>query len=165
MFIRRTPTRRNADGAAYHTFRLVESRREGTRVRLPTLLNLGSAFVQRSWVFDGNAVEGRTLEALLTDLSAPSGALVVMDRGIATEANLTWLKEPGYRYLVMRREAQRMAPEGETTLTTAWAGITKHPGHRRGRPQGKGTQVGEDADGGDDADRSRGVPARGTPDS
>ena len=44
MFIRRTPTRCNADGVAYHTFRLVESRREGARVRLSTLLNLGSAF-------------------------------------------------------------------------------------------------------------------------
>ncbi|MDP1904491.1 MAG: IS1634 family transposase, partial [Pseudomonadota bacterium] len=65
----------------------------------------GSGFVRRSRVFDGNAVEGRTLETMLTDLSAPSGALVVMDRGIATEANLAWLKEKGYRYLVMSREA------------------------------------------------------------
>ena len=79
----------------------------------------GSGFVQRSRVFDGNAVEGRTLETMLTDLSAPSGALVVMDRGIATEANLAWLKGKGYRYLVMSREALRIAPEGETTLTTA----------------------------------------------
>ncbi|MDZ4202002.1 MAG: IS1634 family transposase [Gallionella sp.] len=79
----------------------------------------GSGFVRRSRVFDGNAVEGRTLETMLTDLSAPIGALVVMDRGIATEANLAWLKEKGYRYLVMSREALRIAPEGETTLTTA----------------------------------------------
>ena len=79
----------------------------------------GSGFVQRSRVFDGNAVEGRTLEAMLTDLSAPRGALVVMDRGIATEANLVWMKERGYRYLVMSREALRITPEGETTLTTA----------------------------------------------
>ena len=29
------------------------------------------------------------------------------DRGIATEANLLWLREHGYRYLVVSRERQR----------------------------------------------------------
>ena len=44
MFIRRTVTRRLASGEAYHSYRLVESRREGARVRQATLLNLGSHF-------------------------------------------------------------------------------------------------------------------------
>ena len=44
MFIRRTATRRSASGEVYHTYRLVESRREGGRVRQVTLLNLGSHF-------------------------------------------------------------------------------------------------------------------------
>jgi hypothetical protein len=68
-------------------------------------------------------VECRTLEAMLTDLGAPVGALVVMDRaGVAneaTEANLAWLRENGYRYLVMSREGPRIQPEGAVTLTTA----------------------------------------------
>jgi transposase len=79
----------------------------------------GSGFVRRSQVFAGNAVEHRTLEGMLTSLSAPAGALVVMDRGIATEANLAWLREHGYRYLVVSREAQRVQPTGEVTVTTA----------------------------------------------
>ena len=79
----------------------------------------GSGFVRRSQVFAGNAVEWRTLEAMLNGLSAPPGALVVMDRGIATEANLAWLREHGYRYLVVSREAGRVQPEGEATVTTA----------------------------------------------
>ncbi len=79
----------------------------------------GSGFVKRSRVFAGNAVEWRTLEGMLTGLGAPAGALVVVDRGIATEANLVWLKANGYRYLVVSREAERVQPEGEVTVTTA----------------------------------------------
>ena len=76
------------------------------------LLTLGlvldaSGFVKRSQVFAGNAVEARTLDAMLKGLQAPAGALVVMDRGIATEQNLAWLKAQGYRYLVVSRERTR----------------------------------------------------------
>jgi hypothetical protein len=56
---------------------------------------------------------------MLTELGAPPGALVVMDRGIATAANLTWLQAQGYRYLVVSRERSRMRPTGDRTLTTA----------------------------------------------
>ena len=47
------------------------------------------------------------LEEMLEGLEAPAGALVVMDRGLATEANLAWLKAQGYRYLVVSRERTR----------------------------------------------------------
>ena len=42
-------------------------------------------------------------------------ALVVMDAGIATEANLIWLGEHGYRYLVVSRERARQF-EAETAI-------------------------------------------------
>jgi len=76
------------------------------------LLTLGlvldaSGFVKRSQVFAGNAVEARTLATMLKDLQASAGSLVVMDRGIATEENLTWLRTQGYRYLVVSRERMR----------------------------------------------------------
>jgi transposase len=67
----------------------------------------GSGFVRRSEVFAGNVAEMRTLEEMLSDLNAPAGSLVVMDRGIATEENLGWLREQGYRYLVVSRERSR----------------------------------------------------------
>ena len=57
--------------------------------------------------FAGNAVECRTLEEMLIGLAAPAGAMVIMDRGIATAANLVWLVEHGYRYLVVSRERER----------------------------------------------------------
>jgi hypothetical protein len=80
----------------------------------------GSGFIRRSRVFAGNAVECRTLEEMLTGLAAPSGAMVIMDRGIATAANLAWLKARGYRYLVVSRERERrFDAEGATTLCSA----------------------------------------------
>jgi transposase len=80
----------------------------------------GSGFVRRSEVFDGNVVEGTTLEGMLQALAAPAGALVVMDRGIATEENLIWLREQGYRYLVVSRERHRQFDSSEASnLRTA----------------------------------------------
>jgi len=80
----------------------------------------GSGFVRRSEVFDGNVVEGTTLAGMLQRLRAPAGALVVMDRGIATEENLLWLREQGYRYLVVSRERQRQFDPSEASdLQTA----------------------------------------------
>ena len=79
----------------------------------------GSGFIRRSRVFAGNAVECRTLEGMLTGLGAPPGALVIMDRGIATAANLAWLKERAYRYLVVSRERERRFDgDGAESLTT-----------------------------------------------
>lgn len=44
MYIRRVTTRRTASGETSHSYRLVESRREGGRVRQVALLNLGRHF-------------------------------------------------------------------------------------------------------------------------
>ena len=76
------------------------------------LLTLGlmldaSGFVRRSQVFAGNVREHRTLAGMLAALRAPAGALVVMDRGVATEDQVTWLRDNGYRYLVVSRERHR----------------------------------------------------------
>jgi len=80
----------------------------------------GSGFVRRSQVFDGNVVEGTTLEGMLQGLGAPAGALVVMDRGIATEENVAWLRAHGYRYLVVSRERHRQFDPSEAAdLLTA----------------------------------------------
>jgi hypothetical protein len=66
-----------------------------------------SGFPRRSRVFAGNASEPATLQEMLTGLGAPSGATVVMDAGIATEANLTWLRAQGYEYVVVSRLRER----------------------------------------------------------
>ena len=83
-----------------------EKRSDCPLVTLGLILD-GSGFVRRSRTFDGNVTEGITLAGMLTGLGAPPGALVIMDAGIATEANLVWLVEHGYRYLVVRRGGAR----------------------------------------------------------
>ena len=71
----------------------------------------GSGFVRRSEVMAGNIVEGDVLQGALRRLEVPAGALIVMDCGAATEKNLSWLREQGYRYLVVSRERTRQFDE------------------------------------------------------
>lgn len=85
-----------------HRGRSKEKRSDCPLVTLGMVLD-GSGFVRRSKTFEGNVSEGTTLEKMLTGLGAPLGALVIMDAGIATEANIAWLVEHKYRYLVVRR--------------------------------------------------------------
>ena len=75
----------------------------------------GSGFPRRSRVFAGNASEPATLQQMLTGLAAPAGATVVMDAGIATEANLTWLRTQGYQYVVVSRLRQRQFDPTQAT--------------------------------------------------
>lgn len=83
-----------------------ENRTDCPLVTLGLVLD-GSGFVRRSKMFDGNVAECATLATMLTGLSAPRGALVIMDAGIATEANIAWLILHGYRYLVVKRGGER----------------------------------------------------------
>ena len=96
-----------------------ESRSDCPLVTLAVALD-SSGFVRRSKVFAGNASEPVTLKDMLTSLNAAAGATVVMDAGIATELNLTWLRENGYHYLVKSRLRERQFdPEGATEVKTA----------------------------------------------
>ena len=80
----------------------------------------GAGFVRRSKVFAGRVDEHRTLAEMLEALEAPRGALVVMDRGVATEDRIQWLRQEGYRYLVASRQgARQFDPEAAVTVETA----------------------------------------------
>ena len=83
-----------------------EKRSDCPLVTLGLVLD-GSGFVRRSKMFAGNVAESTTLADMLKGLTAPKGALVIMDAGIATAANIAWLKEQEYRYLVVSRERGR----------------------------------------------------------
>ena len=87
-----------------------EKRTDCPLVTLGMVLD-GSGFVRRSKTFEGNVSEGTTLPVMLAGLGAPAGAMVIMDAGIAIEANITWLVEHGYRYLVVRRAGARQFDE------------------------------------------------------
>jgi transposase len=94
-----------------------EKRSDCPLVTLGLVLD-GSGFVRRSRMFEGNVSEAGTLEGMLKGLDTPEGALVIMDRGIASEANIAWLIEHHYRYLVVSREKGRQFDAGQATETT-----------------------------------------------
>ena len=83
-----------------------EKRTDCPLVTLGLVLD-GSGFVRGSQMFAGNIAESQTLETMLEKLKAPKKSLVIMDRGIATQANIDWLIEHHYRYLVVSRERTR----------------------------------------------------------
>ena len=93
-----------------------EKRSDCPLVTLGLVLD-GSGFVRRSKMFAGNVAEASTLAEMLTGLGVPKGALVIMDAGIAVQANITWLKAEGYRYLVVSRERGRQFDPAQATET------------------------------------------------
>ena len=106
----------NAKAAQGHS---KEKRSDCPLVTLGLVLD-GSGFVRRSRMFEGNVSEAGTLEGMLKGLDAPKDAIVIMDRGIATETNIAWLIEHHYRYLVVSREKSRQFDASQATeITTA----------------------------------------------
>jgi len=95
-----------ADNAKAKHGRSKEKRSDCPLLTLGMVLD-GSGFVRRSRTFAGNVAEASTLAEMLSDLGAVPGALVIMDAGVATEANLAWLVAHGYRYLAVRRGGAR----------------------------------------------------------
>lgn len=85
----------------------------------------GSGFIRRSRMFEGNVSEAGTLETMLEGLGAPPSAMVIMDRGIATKENISWLVEHQYRYLVVSREQCRQQFDESCAVETTNASQEK----------------------------------------
>ncbi len=83
-----------------------EKRSDCPLVTLGLVLD-GSGFIRRSRMFEGSVSEPTTLQSMLEGLETPKGAMVIMDRGIASQANIDWLVDKQYRYLVVSRERAR----------------------------------------------------------
>jgi transposase len=95
-----------------------EKRSDCPLVTLALVLD-ASGFPKRSEVFAGNVSEPKTLEKMLQRLCLAPGAVaptVVLDAGIATEENLAWLAEQGYRYLAVSRERHKQFDAEQATL-------------------------------------------------
>lgn len=102
----------------------------------------GSGFVRRSEVFEGSVSEGKTLQGMLKQLDAPTGALVVMDAGIATEENIQWLAENGFKYLVVSRKRKREFDKSKATKILSASGHDIYLDRRD--TQDDSTAVGDD---------------------
>ena len=78
----------------------------------------GSGFSRRSRIFPGNVSEPATLKKMIERLRPPVDAdggknrsldlrpvpTIIMDAGIASEANIQWLRDQGYKYIVVSRK-------------------------------------------------------------
>jgi transposase len=100
-----------------------EKRTDCPLVTLGLVLD-GSGFVRRSRTFAGNVAEGITLPEMLKGLEALPGALVIMDAGIATQANIDWLVAQGFRYLAVNRGGTRQFDEAQAVSIETAGGQT-----------------------------------------
>ena len=103
-----------------------ERRNDCPLVTLALVLD-GSGFSRRSRIFPGNVSEPATLEQMIEQLRSPldpnreepgnDGAdegntaldlrpvpTIIMDAGIASEENIQWLQDHGYKYIVVSRK-------------------------------------------------------------
>lgn len=92
-----------------------EKRSDCALVTLGLVLD-GSGFPRKSQIFSGNASEPQTLQSMLESLDGRAGSAVILDAGIASEANIQWLVAQGYRYLVVSRKNKRHFDEDEATV-------------------------------------------------
>ena len=83
----------------------------------------GAGFPRGCEVLAGDVSEPSTLRAALERFEAAVGSgggpgpTVVLDAGIATEANIGWLRERGYGWICVSKEARPAPPEGDADLT------------------------------------------------
>lgn len=103
-----------------------EKRTDCPLVTLALVLD-GSGFPKRSAVFAGNVSEPQTLAGMMAHLgraATTTPPLVVMDAGIATQANLDWLKAQGYPYLVVSRERHPCFDPAQATVVREAPGLS-----------------------------------------
>jgi len=70
-------------------------------------------FPINSRLFNGNASEPQTLEEMIDGLNQEKlqAPVIVLDAGIASQENLTWLQENHYQYIVVSRERHKENPQ------------------------------------------------------
>jgi len=82
-----------------------EKRSDCPLVTLGLVMN-EHGFLNRTSVMPGNVAEPTTLLKMIQSL-APQGLfkpIIILDAGIASEANLEWLRSEGYKYIVSARQ-------------------------------------------------------------
>lgn len=86
-----------------------EKRADARLIVLAVVVNT-EGFLKYSQIFEGNIADSKTLEQIITELSARTSStdrqpVVVLDAGIATEDNLKLLKDNKFDYMCVSRSA------------------------------------------------------------
>jgi Transposase DDE domain len=84
-----------------------EKRNDAKLIVLAVIINT-EGFLKYSDIFEGNTSDCSTLKIVITKLNEKAGytnqkPIIVMDAGIATEANIQYLKQENYDYLCVSR--------------------------------------------------------------
>jgi transposase len=83
-----------------------ERRKDCPLITMGLIMN-EHGFLHRTSILPGNASEPKTLEQMIKGLSIHHSLFkptIILDAGIATKDNLTWLRRNGYTYVVSARE-------------------------------------------------------------
>ena len=111
-----------------------EKRKDAKLISL-ALLTDGQGFIRRSKFYAGNISEPATLQEVISELEADSKKdaglfdskpVAVMDAGIATEENLTFLRDKEFDYICVSRSGLQDYTLAETGCTTVFDN-RKHP--------------------------------------
>lgn len=108
------------EGQANSISKASKGRSKDKRADCP-LVTLGirmdrNGFILQSEIFPGNISEATTLQDAITQLGG-NGTFrrtIVLDAGIATESNVTWLRENDYSYIVCSRRREQNPPSDIT---------------------------------------------------
>lgn len=109
-----------------------EKRSDAKIITLAVVLD-SSGFIKNSKIFSGNIAEPTTLKTMIDDLKIEitkndnnqtifktnTNSLVVMDAGIASSANIEYLKNNNYEYLVVSRKQSKQFDEEQATTVKA----------------------------------------------
>ena len=93
-----------------------DKRSDCSLVTLGLVLDM-HGFPKNSHVFEGNVSEPKTLETMIRRLAGRDifedsllKPTIVLDAGVASEANIQWLKNKHYPYIVVSRRKKRQIP-------------------------------------------------------
>ena len=86
-----------------------EKRGDCPLVTLALVLD-ASGFPKKSEIFAGNVSEPKTLENMISSLEGATKPIIILDAGISSEKNLAWLKDNGYKYIVVSKKNKLEMP-------------------------------------------------------
>jgi transposase len=92
-----------------------EKRNDCPLVTLALVLD-ASGFPKKSEIYEGNISEPKTLSQMIQRLEGETKPTIVLDAGISSEENLAWLKDNGYKYIVVSKKAKSIMPDDASCI-------------------------------------------------
>jgi len=112
---------RKADSKIARHGRSKEKRGDCPLVVFTGVIN-AQGFIRHSRIYEGNKPDTATLADMIEDLkknaSPTARHTIVMDAGIATEENLAFVREKGYKYVCVSRKRLKDYPTGPSEAKT-----------------------------------------------